>query len=755
MKISPTRQALLTLRVTAGKPDQSTRRNITLLGCAARRRGCRGGQLKAKLKQKPGSYSQIPVVIGNRRNFSHTDNIWTASTHNAVRDNRQRTLRRIHPRPTRTLSEAVDLKSLKLQDAVLSGHTQPSLGIPSLYVLNAAALSKPGAVDHLAADLKSYDAAIAVISETHFKSKHTDNIISIDGYRLHRRDRADRKGGGVATYVLLSLRSTRWTPSVTCHSALEIDWVCVEDGRMFVAAVYHPPRPTYKPEVLLCYIESSVAEISHDYPLAEIVIAGDLNQLADQDVIECTGLSQVVYQPTRGGSILDKVFVSNPDIYSAIRAVTSVVRSDHKAVVCLPYCDSAAVLKTRSQRTYRRHTPAMHAQFLGDASSFDFTNPRPTASSHPPTNTQAAFDYFYTVVQSLLEEYFPTRTITVTSRDPKYITPRIKAMLRRKSRLMRAGKVEKAGALSVQIGKKITAQSRQLLHKINTQSDAKALWAAVRQLTKGSKAETVVDGITAELLNNHYAAMSTDAEYVQPHRRSELVKDPSDTNVDQYVTEYQIFRILDKLRPTATGTDGLPAWFLRLGAPVFCQPLTRVFNLSIATFSVPMQWKQAIIRPVAKVNPPKSAADYRPISVTPILTRMMERTVVQRFLYPAFQSSPSTLTFKDQFAFRPSGSTTAAIIYLLHTVTSMLASNPYVIVISLDFSKAFDTVRQSTMLHKLDQLDIPDNVYNWFVDYFSGHSHSTMYGGIQSRHKSINASIIQGGQVSHSVVALV
>jgi len=308
-----TRQALLTLRVTTGKPGQSTRRNIALLGCAARRRGCRGGQLKAKQKQKPES-SQIPVITGNRRNFSHIDN-----TRNAERDYRHRTLRRIHPQPTRTLSDAVDSKM------------QSPLGIPSLYVLNAAALSKPGAVDHLAADLKSYGAAIAVITETYFKSKHTDNIISIDGYRLHRRDRAGRKGGGVATYVLLSLRSMRWTPSVTRHSALEIDWVCVEDGRMFVAAVFHPPRPTYKPEELLCYIESCVAEISHDYPLAEIVIAGDFNQLADQDVIECTGLTQVVYQPTRG-----KVFVSNPDIYSAIHAVTSVVRSDHKAVVCLP-----------------------------------------------------------------------------------------------------------------------------------------------------------------------------------------------------------------------------------------------------------------------------------------------------------------------------------------------------------------------------------------------------------------------------------
>jgi len=50
------------------------------------------------------------------------------------------------------------------------------------------------------------------------------------------------------------------------------------------------------------------AELSHDYPLAEIVLAGDLNQLSDDDVIEWTGLTQVVRQPTRGVNVLDRVF---------------------------------------------------------------------------------------------------------------------------------------------------------------------------------------------------------------------------------------------------------------------------------------------------------------------------------------------------------------------------------------------------------------------------------------------------------------
>ena len=90
-----------------------------------------------------------------------------------------------------------------------------------------------------------------------------------------------------------------------------------------------PPRPAHRPEVLLDFVEACVAEISHDFRLADVILAGDLNQLSDNDVIERTGLSQIVHQPTRGTNILDRVFVSTPDLYGTVRIVTSVVRSDH------------------------------------------------------------------------------------------------------------------------------------------------------------------------------------------------------------------------------------------------------------------------------------------------------------------------------------------------------------------------------------------------------------------------------------------
>jgi hypothetical protein len=121
----------------------------------------------------------------------------------------------------------------------------------------------------------------------------------------------------------------------------------------------------------------------------------------------------------------------------------------------------------------------------------------------------------------------------------------------------------------------------------------------------------------------------------------------------------------------------------------------------------------------------------------------MERTVLHSFVYPTFLEPPHNLSFSDQYAFRPTGSTTSAIVSLLQTVISLLQSNPYVVVISLDFSKAFDTVHHATLLNKIAELDLPISVHNWLVSFFTGHAHRTVYNGETLSTRSISASNVQ------------
>jgi len=76
--------------------------------------------------------------------------------------------------------------------------------------------------------------------------------------------------------------------------------------------------------------------------------------------------------------------------------------------------------------------------------------------------------------------------------------------------------------------------------------------------------------------------------------------------------------------------------------------------------------------------------------------------------------SPSKLVPKRnrklKLQYQQLASTTAALIHLLQSFASLLKTNDFVIVYALDFSKAFYSVRHSTVLSKMSLLDIPDNI---------------------------------------------
>ena len=93
------------------------------------------------------------------------------------------------------------------------------------------------------------------------------------------------------------------------------------------------------------------------------------------------------------------------------------------------------------------------------------------------------------------------------------------------------------------------------------------------------------------------------------------------------------------------------------------------------------------------------------------IVAITEKIVVRNLLYPTLYRPPTTLSFADQFAFRPSGSTSAALVLSLFCTLSFRRwpTWPYIVVVALDFCKAFDTERH---MAKVAQLNLPDNVHN-------------------------------------------
>jgi len=171
--------------------------------------------------------------------------------------------------------------------------------------------------------------------------------------------------------------------------------------------------------------------------------------------------------------------------------------------------------------------------------------------------------------------------------------PAIKALLRR---LMHAGRSEEAGAVVARIRTAITRSSMKRMRKVDTRKSTKDAWTKVREVIKGpaNHADDYTTGLTAQIFNDHYAAISTDNNYRTP--RSKVMA--SDNMC--YITEMEVFRMLDTLPLTATGLDMIPAWFLCLGAPIFVAPLAQFFQQSLAAGVAPRQWKTSVITPVRR-----------------------------------------------------------------------------------------------------------------------------------------------------------
>ena len=125
-------------------------------------------------------------------------------------------------------------------------------------------------------------------------------------------------------------------------------------------------------------------------------------------------------------------------------------------------------------------TPTQNAIFLQHVAAMEENSQQMFNNLQTPANSQSEFDAFYTTVLSLLNQYYTEWTTSITSRFPEYITPEIKAKLRHKNRLMRAGRVEEAAALAEHIGKDIAWRGKACLTRMNRKME---MWPAVWQLT--------------------------------------------------------------------------------------------------------------------------------------------------------------------------------------------------------------------------------------------------------------------------------
>ena len=198
----------------------------------------------------------------------------------------------------------------------------------SFYIINPTSLVKTSALQQLATELTQFKIGIALVSESWFTSQHTDKLVEIDGYALHRKDRVKKKGGGVCMYVRNDIKCTPLSLNPDCNSVcIEVLWVmcCYNSVVYYIAGCYHPPKARYCDSELKSQLTRDIEELlnkSDDLgKTVIIIISGDIIiTIMDTDSLEIDfGLAQVVTKLTHGNNILDKFFTIVDLLYLKLR----------------------------------------------------------------------------------------------------------------------------------------------------------------------------------------------------------------------------------------------------------------------------------------------------------------------------------------------------------------------------------------------------------------------------------------------------
>ena len=166
----------------------------------------------------------------------------------------------------------------------------------------------------------------------------------------------------------------------------------------------------------------------------------------------------------------------------------------------------------------------------------------------------------------------------------------------------------------------------------------------------------------------------------------------------------------------ATGSDGISVKILKLAAPVLCQPLTRVFKISLEEGCFPRKWKVARVTPLHKDDVRDNKDNYRPISVLSVLSKLIEKHVARSLMNYLVQNG---LLYHLQSAFREGYSTESALINLTDKILFNLDQNEVTGMVFVDFRKAFDVIDHHVLLKKLELYRVSDVAVSWFKSYLS------------------------------------
>ena len=211
---------------------------------------------------------------------------------------------------------------------------------------------------------------------------------------------------------------------------------------------------------------------------------------------------------------------------------------------------------------------------------------------------------------------------------------------------------------------------------------------------------------------------------------------------DITITPEEVKKMLDNLNPNKLpGPDGIHPRVLRELSTELAIPLRDIFQLTLETGQLPTEWKLGHASPIFKKGSKLKPGNYRPVSITSVACKVMEKIARDRITK---HLNRNQLLTDCQHGFIKGRSCATQLLAMLDKCTEILDQGGNIDAIYLDFSKCFDSIPHERLLLKLKKYGIQGKLWDWIADFLRGRKQQVSVNSYLSTLVSVLSGIPQG-----------
>ena len=617
---------------------------------------------------------------------------------------------------------------------------------------------------------------IICTTESWFDDSVPQNACIPTGYKLIRKDRSKAfkkkynksSGGGLAIFYKDNIFLEEKT--FLTDKTEEILWVQPKIKESFLLGLIYKPNYSdmlqeNKEESILENNIRKATEVSN-----RIIICGDFNidmktpeNLQTQQLstlYETYQLKQFITKPTRintstgKGTLIDHFWATKeaPDVKNE---GTFIGLSDHFAtyitinITKLPIPDEK--IKFRNFKNYNidNYRADLDSQIKGSSK---------LEKSLTDRNVNAATEEVVKILQCVGDTHAPEIEISTKWKKQKipWFNNLLKHKINQKNELLEDQRLYNSKCFKNKIKElnneihylKRKLKKQYIVTKLNeSEGNPKAYWKVINDiLFRGATKESIEpDMMDQEKVNKINKFFATIGSEIQKNLKVKI-HSKSFTGLRGFTfkpeTEAAISKIFDQIKvDTATGLDNIPSKLLKDGKEVLVPVITRIINLGYEESIFPDCLKQARIKPLYKNEDLNDPKNYRPISILPTLSKIFERAAANQITRHLEQNE---YICPHQHAYRRKHSTQTCLIEVINHLYKLLEHKQIPAIISLDLSKAFDSINHDLLLNKLADLNLSEISIAWMKSYLTGRRQMTKFKHFTSGEEEVTSGIPQG-----------